>query len=292
MQSIALVAHTDRPDAVHWAGHVLESLRTARVHVVLEQALAKRLDTVASTNTTVCALHEVVDHADMVITFGGDGTLLNVARALIGSKLGTNIPIMGVNVGKLGFLAEFSTQSLDHSLSQVLRGEYRIVDRSTLHVSVDGVEAFALNEVLLTQAGGAHLLELRAFVNEHHMADYRADGVLVATPTGSTAYSLAAGGPIVVPSADVFCITPISPHTLTLRPLIIPDSSEVRFLVLADHAEASVVADGAVVARIGSGTTVSIRKGIHPLKLVKRADSTYYDLLREKLLWSVDATRK
>lgn len=294
IRSIALVAHTDRPDAIHWAQHVATRLRAAGSQVIIESALATRFDAdlLASSAASICELQQLEQHADMVITFGGDGTLLNVARTLIGSGRGSNIPIMGVNVGKLGFLAEFPTQSIDESLSQVLQGSYRIVNRSTLHVVVDGREAFAVNEVLVTQAGGAHLLELRAFVDEHHMADYRADGVMVATPTGSTAYSLAAGGPIVVPSADVFCITPISPHTLTLRPLIVPDTSEVRFVVAADHAEATVVADGSVVTRIGSGSTVTIRKGLHSLKLVKRADSTYYDLLREKLLWSADATRK
>jgi len=227
-------------------------------------------------------------YADMVITFGGDGTLLGAAHLLIG----TDVPIMGVNVGKLGFLAEFPVTALEESLMQILKGNYRVVDRSTLTVTVNGVTGYALNEVLIDQASESRLLELRASVNEHHVADYRADGVMVTTPTGSTAYSLAAGGPIIVPSTDAFCITPISPHTLTLRPLIIRDDSEIRFTVLNEDAEAKVVADGRVIATLRTGDTALITKGEHSLKLVKRADSTYYDLLREKLLWSADATRK
>ena len=288
MRSIALVAHTQRPDAVHWAVHTARRLASEGVHVIVEEVLAEQMPPDVVRQCELRSMGDLEKEAEMVISFGGDGTLLNVARVLYGS----DVPIMGVNVGKLGFLAEFPTSSIDESLMQIVKGYYRVVDRSTLTVTVNDTTAYALNEVLIHQAVGARLLELRAYVNEHHMADYRADGVLVATPTGSTAYSLAAGGPIIVPSADVFCITPISPHTLTLRPLIVPDSSEVRFTVLSEQAKVNVVADGNVIAHIESGQTVTIRKGEHPLKLVKRADSTYFDVLREKLLWSADATRK
>jgi NAD+ kinase len=135
------------------------------------------------------------------------------------------------------------------------------------------------------------MISVRAYVDDHHVADYSADGVIIATPTGSTAYSLAAGGPIVAPSAAALCITPIAPHTLTLRPLIINDDSEVRLELLHPNAVAQIVADGMVVGTIGSQHHVLIRKSAQRVKLIKRAESTYFDLLREKLLWSVHATQ-
>ncbi len=288
MRAIALLAYTAREDAVTWALYAADRLAAEDVKVYLEEGLAELAPDELVQRCESCSAREFQKYADMVITFGGDGTLLGAAHLLIGS----DVPIMGVNVGKLGFLAEFPTTDLDASLMQVLKGHYRIVDRSTLLVTVNGVTGYALNEVLIDQASESKLLELRASVDEHHVADYRADGVMVTTPTGSTAYSLAAGGPIIVPSADAFCITPISPHTLTLRPLIISDDSEVRFTVINEEAEAKVVADGHAIAPLKYGETALITKGDHALKLVKRADSTYYDLLREKLLWSADATRK
>ena len=288
MRSIALLAYTAREDAVTWALYAADRLASEDVQVYLEEGLAELAPEELVQRCETCTAPEFQKYADMVITFGGDGTLLGAAHLLIGS----DVPIMGVNVGKLGFLAEFPTTDLDASLMQVLKGHYRIVDRSTLQVTVNGVTGYALNEVLIDQASESKLLELRALVDEHHVADYRADGVMVATPTVSTAYSLAAGGPIIVPSADAFCITPISPHTLTLRPLIISDDSEIRFTVINEEAEAKVVADGHAIASLKYGETALVTKGDHALKLVKRADSTYYDLLREKLLWSADATRK
>ena len=136
------------------------------------------------------------------------------------------------------------------------------------------------------------MIAVRAFVYEHHVADYRADGVIICTPTGSTAYSLAAGGPIIAPSANALCITPIAPHTLTLRPLIVNDGSEIRCELLGENSAAHVVADGKILGTARKGETILIRKSEHLVKLVKRADSTYYDLLRDKLLWSADATKK
>ena len=288
MKKIAILAYTAREDAVHWAQYAAERLINEGCTVYLDEGLADVVDPELLVKCTTCSASHFAKYVDMAITFGGDGTLLGAARVLIG----TDIPIMGVNVGKLGFLAEYPVSTLDDSIMEVIKGNYRIVDRSTLAVTVNDLTDYALNEVLIDQATAAKLLEVRAFVNEHHVADYRADGVLVSTPTGSTAYSLAAGGPIIAPSSSVLSITPVSPHTLTLRPLIIQDDSEVRFTIMHEDGEANVVADGHQVARMKLGDVAVIRKGEHIVKLIKRADSNYYDLLREKLLWSADATKK
>lgn len=288
MRRIALLAFAARPDAVVWALHASQRLLEEKVEVYVEEALAGLFPADTSSKVQVIAATEFERFADMVITFGGDGTLLSAARMLIG----TDIPIMGVNVGKLGFLAEFPVSILDDSIMDVLKGNYRIVDRTTLQTSVKGKTVYALNEILVEKSSSSKMIAVRAFVNEHHVADYRADGVIVSTPTGSTAYSLAAGGPIIAPSTHALCLTPVSPHMLTLRPLIVQDNSEIRFEFPYDGHDAQLVVDGQIIATIQTGDSVVIRKSEHLVKLVKRADNTYYDLLREKLLWSQDAIRK
>lgn len=287
MHRIALFAYTHKPETIEWAHQAAVRLLAEGVEVFLEEQLSAASDPELVERCTPCAATDFERYADMVMTFGGDGTLLAAAHVLIG----TDVPIMGINVGKLGFLAEYPVAMLEDGIMSVLKGDYRIIDRSTLEVSWNSVTATALNEVLVERAAGAKMITIQAFVNDHHVADFRSDGVLVATPTGSTAYSLAAGGPIIAPSADVLCLTAVSPHALTVRSLVVSDTSEIR-LVVPDDSQAQLLADGRLVGNLNSGDYAVIRKSEHPVKLVKRADNTYYDLLREKLLWSAHATRK
>lgn len=288
MHCIAILAYAARPEAVRWASHAALRLCEEGVEVLLDTVLAEVLPDEVVARCDVRPVSEFDKRADMVMTFGGDGTLLATTRVLMGS----DVPIMGINVGKLGFLAEFPTSELDAAIIDVLKGNYRIVDRTTLEVHVGDAVHYALNDVLIERSAEAKMTGVRAFVNDHHVADYRADGVIVCTPTGSTAYSLAAGGPIIAPSAQVICVTPIAPHTLTLRPLIVNDGSEIRCTLMEGQREAHVVADGQILHTLRSNESVVIRKSEHLVKLVKRADSTYYDLLREKLLWSADPTAR
>ena len=288
MRQLAIMAYTGRPDAVRGVSVAIERFRAEGIDVIISPSMAQALSAEISAKCMVREPDEFRKLADMVMTFGGDGTLLAAARTM----MGTDVPIMGVNVGKLGFLAEFAMSELDDAIQRVLSGAYRIVDRTTLEVTFGTVSSFALNEVLVERSSKAKMIAVKAWVDDHHVADYRADGVIVATPTGSTAYSLAAGGPIIAPSTSSLCITPIAPHTLTLRPLIIDDSSEIRLQLLSDAAPGQVVADGQILGVIGPDQTIHVRKSSHRVKLVKRVDSTYYDLLRQKLLWSVDPATK
>jgi len=288
MHRFALMAYTDRAEAVKWAHYAANRLLEEGADVYLEDSLAEVTPPEILNNCKTCAATDFERYADMVITFGGDGTLLAASHLLIG----TDVPIMGVNVGKLGFLAEYPVAMVDDGIMAVLKGDYRVVDRSTLEVVWGSQTVRALNEVMVERASGAKMITVRACINEHHVADFRSDGVLVATPTGSTAYSLAAGGPIISPSAEVFCLTAVSPHSLTVRPFVISDDSEIRLEIPAEAPEAQLVADGRTVGMMKTGDSVVIRKSEYPIKLVKRAENTYYDLLREKLLWSADPTRK
>ena len=264
MHCIAILAYAARPEAVRWASHAALRLCEEGVEVLLDTVLAEVLPDEVVARCDVRPVSEFDKRADMVMTFGGDGTLLATTRVLMGS----DVPIMGINVGKLGFLAEFPTSELDAAIIDVLKGNYRIVDRTTLEVHVGDAVHYALNDVLIERSAEAKMTGVRAFVNDHHVADYRADGVIVCTPTGSTAYSLAAGGPIIAPSAQVICVTPIAPHTLTLRPLIVNDGSEIRCTLMEGQREAHVVADGQILHTLRSNESVVIRKSEHLVKLV------------------------
>lgn len=288
MRRIAIIAYLARPEARTGVERTIDRLSSSGIEVIVSSDLAHHLSPELLSRCKVRDDVEFEKLADMVITFGGDGTLLAAARLL----MGTDVPIMGINVGKLGFLAEFSMAELDDAIDSVITGAYRVVDRTTVEVEFGSIRTAALNEVLLERSSKARMISVRTWVDDHHVADYRADGVIVATPTGSTAYSLAAGGPIIAPSTNSLCITPIAPHTLTLRPLIINDTSEVRMHLLSDAAQGQVVADGRILGTVTSGESVTIRKGSKLVKLVKRIGSTYYDLLRQKLLWAADATSK
>jgi len=286
MKRVAIIANTTRERAIKAAIMAIGLLKARGVEIIVDESTAGHL----GEESALCRVAPKDDFgklADVVITFGGDGTLLSIARLLIHA----DVPIMGINVGRLGFLAEFSADEVPDAIECLLSGAYRIVDRSTLVVETEALSGIAVNEILVERSAEAKMISVRAYVDDHHVADYSADGVIIATPTGSTAYSLAAGGPIVAPSAAALCITPIAPHTLTLRPLIINDDSEIRLELLHSNAVAQIVADGIVIGTIGSQNHVLIRKSAQRVKLIKRAESTYFDLLREKLLWSVHAAQ-
>lgn len=287
MKRIAIVANTSRARAGKAAASAITMLVQKGIEVIVDEATAVHVGKPCADDCRVVPHAEFEKFADAVITFGGDGTLLSIARLLVHA----DVPIMGVNVGRLGFLAEFSSDEVPKAIECLLSGSYRVVDRSTLEVEAGSLTSVAVNEILVERSTFAKMISVRAHVDDHHVADYSSDGVIVATPTGSTAYSLAAGGPIIAPSAEAFCITPIAPHTLTLRPLIINDNSIVRLELMNDQAVGRLVADGVVLGTIRHDDHVIIRKGAHSIKLIKRVDSTYYDLLREKLLWSADPSR-
>lgn len=282
MKRIALFANSTKPEAFTWAEHTAAKLHALGVECCAEPHIVEHFKAETARFVKSVLLENFKDFADLVISFGGDGTMIAAARGL----LKTGLPIMGVNVGKLGFLAEFSTTNLNSSLTDIISGEYRIAERSILETDFKGETLYAMNDFVVEKGDSSRMITVRAFVNQNHVADYRADGIILTTPTGSTAYSLSCGGPIIAPMSSVLCITPISPHALTLRPLIIPDSSEVTLEVLSQTGESNLVADGQSKYVLKDGETITFRRSPHIVKLVKHTDSTYFDVLRAKLLWS------
>ncbi|MES2765986.1 MAG: NAD(+)/NADH kinase [Bacteroidota bacterium] len=281
MKRIALFANSTKPQAFAWAEYTAAKLHEMGVECCAEPHIVENFTAETTRFLKPVSLEDFKNCADFVISFGGDGTIITAARGLLKSGL----PIMGVNVGKLGFLAEFSTNHLDEALSDIIAGKYEIATRTILETEFHGETLYAMNDFVV-EKGSSRMITVRAYVNQHHVADYRADGIILTTPTGSTAYSLSCGGPIITPASSVLCLTPISPHALTLRPLIIPDSSEITLQILSQTGEASLVADGQINRVLKDGATISIRRSEHQIQLVKHANTTYFDLLRAKLLWS------
>jgi NAD+ kinase len=229
-----------------------------------------------------------VQNADMVVAFGGDGTMLAVARSV--GERGT--PILGVNLGKLGFLAEFAPEELDQAIEDILAKNYLVEDRLVLEATSPSLpeRVFrAVNDVVVDKSRSPRIVDVEAHIDGAYAVTYRGDGLIISTPTGSTAYALSNNGPIVTPTSGVIGITPISPHTLSGRPLIVPDRSTIRVVVEAESNEVLFSADGQVEAFLTPPVEFTIRKAKHTLRLVKRMDRSYFDVLRAKLLWGQDA---
>lgn len=229
---------------------------------------------------------EVPDGCQLVIVLGGDGTLLSAARAIAGRE----IPLFAVNLGGLGFLTAISTDELFPELERALRNEHRIAKRRMLSCEVqrggDVVAHYeALNDVVITKVNIARMIDLVCNVDAHFVCRYKADGLILSTPTGSTAYSLSAGGPIVFPSVGALCITPICPHTLTNRPVLVSDASVIQILNLASDDVAYLTIDGQVGEPLKEQDRVICRSSQHALSLIRPPRMLFFDVLRQKLKW-------
>lgn len=229
---------------------------------------------------------ELVRSSELLVAFGGDGTILSAAR-MIGKS---QIPILGVNLGKLGFLAEVSPEELDVFIEDIVQRKHVIEERTVLHITLEQskTEMFALNEVVIDKSSSSRLISISIYVNNDYLVSFPGDGVIVATPTGSTGYALAAGGPIVSPQTDVLSIQPISPHSLSARTVIVPDSSVIKVVAGQLSDQARVTADGQHEQTFVPPAEIFIQKADYTVKLVKRKDRSYYDVLRAKLLWGSD----
>lgn len=228
----------------------------------------------------------VPEGADLVIVLGGDGTLLSAARA-IGKR---EIPLFPVNLGGLGFLTAITMDEVFLELQHALEGEQRIGKRRLLRTEVvrggNIVACYdALNDAVLSKASIARMIDLQAYVDEQFVANYKADGLIICTPTGSTAYSLAAGGPIIFPSVPAICMTPICPHMLTNRPVLLPETSVVRVISHGPDESVYLTIDGQVGNPIQDGDTIMCRSSPYSLHLIRPPRMMFFDVLRQKLKW-------
>ena len=222
---------------------------------------------------------------DMLLVFGGDGTMLRVAREIAGSRT----PILGINIGGLGFLTAVPSSELSGALAQVWRGEFEFESRVLLQATGrrNGtlVSQSALNDVVISRGIASRLIELEVAVDCDFLSRYRCDGLIVSSPTGSTAYALAAGGPVVFPTAGVLVLTPICPHTLSNRALILPLSANIEVKVITPQPTTILSADGQVMSELEAGDVIEIRRGRRAVRLLRLAGGSFCETLRRKLHW-------
>jgi NAD+ kinase len=280
---IGLFAKTRRTDFAAQFAEVLDWFRSRNCETLVEKGV---VESYGLTGVSGIEGEEIPGEADVLIVFGGDGTMLWVARLAKDHQC----PILGVNLGSLGFMTETTVDRLYLNLNALLEGSYGVEERCMLQAEVlkgsGAVEVHhALNDVVINKAALARVISVDAYFDESFIANFVADGVIVATPTGSTAYSLSAGGPIVHPSLESILITPICPHTLTNRPLIIPPSHKIRF-VLRSGEDVMLTIDGQVGVTFEEGDEVVCTRSPFRVQLVRPGGRSFFHVLREKMKWA------
>lgn len=279
IKCVGIVVKPHQSEALATAAELIDWLKLRDITIAAKSHVsASDADPVAS---------EVLrNEADLIIVLGGDGTMISTARLLGDSE----VPVLGINYGSLGYLTEFRIEEMVSSLEEILAGNYTIDPRVTLTAEHwrDGkkqADARALNDVVINKAALARIIEIEVLLSGLYVNSFRADGLIVSTPTGSTAYNLSAGGPIVYPSMNAVVVTPICPFTLTNRPIVVPDDAEIK-LILKDENEGVVLTiDGQVGYQMQSGDEVTIRKSRTGFNLVQPQNRNYFDVLRNKLKW-------
>jgi len=281
-KAIGLIAHTGKPGVAELINAVADEFLRFKISILIEKetaALAGR-----RSDQTV---EQLAAKAELLVVLGGDGTILNVA-----GQLGDVIkPIFGINVGSLGFLTCSSSPAFREAVECIANGKITFSDRALLEVTIKdsqraGVPMIGLNDAVFSRGESSHLIRLRTRVNGEPLTEFNADGLIVATPTGSTAYSLSAGGPILAPESGVLVITPICPHVLTNRSIIVAESSVIEVEASEPEYPVYLSVDGRESLRVEQGAVVAIRKAKKSLQLAAMPDVSFFSVVRQKLKWS------
>lgn len=267
---------------------LIDSLKARGAEIYIERTFFQYITSALGMEVEVSGVFDNYNFdVDFVISIGGDGTFLRAA-SMVGSK-GT--PIIGVNTGRLGFLADIHPDEIDHAIAEIADGHYAVEPHAVIMVEADGeiIEGspFALNDIAVLKRDNAAMISVRTCINGEYLVTYQADGLIVSTPTGSTAYGLSNGGPIIVPDADILCLTPVAPHSLNVRPIVINDDSEITLEVESRSHNFLVAIDGRSEKLLES-TRLTIRKAPYTINIVKRDSRSYFSTLREKMMWGAD----
>lgn len=279
-QSVGIMVHRTRPEALHFAREVVGWLEAREIPVRMDPRAAEAL----KMPVLACPAEEWNEVA-FIITLGGDGTILTAAR----EAAPCGIPILGVHMGRFGFIAETHPEDLYENLEEILTGKMRIDERLMVRADIlrndqRVYSGFGLNDVSL-RSKTTHLLNLKTRIGGAHFATYAADGVIVATPTGSTGYALSAGGPLIAPSVEAFVLVPICPHTLSARPLIVPSSEIIEIEVETEGHEVIFAVDGIEPVSLETGDRIVMQKSPHRTRLIIVDHTTFYAKVRNRYLY-------
>ena len=287
IKRIGVVVKPHQPDALETLCRLTTWLNERGIKLVgLPEIERESIEHQTGCAVEVLAEADIAKQIDLMLVLGGDGTMIATAR-MVGD---TEVPVMGVNYGGLGYLAEFPLEDLFPALDGVLEGKYRVQQRLMLSIELwRGAELVTrnrvLNDVVVNKSALARIIEIEAYLNQQSVNLFRADGLIVATPTGSTAYNLSAGGPIIYPSMNAIVITPICPFTLSNRPIVVPDDSVIEVRLMTKHEEVALTLDGQVGFDLQAADRVVIRKSNTAFNLVQPPNRNYFDVLRNKLKW-------
>ena len=281
MQTIGISAKTTSEDALAFAARVTADLRGRGYTVCFDYGTADKL----GDRGKCVAKSDLGKHTELLITFGGDGTLLSVAR-----HAPKDVPILGVNMGTLGFLTEVRVEDFAEVIERVLADDFESEKRVTFDVEVRGPgrdhrSYRVLNDATINKSALARIIEMRVTVGGQFVSSFRADGLIIATPTGSTAYNLSAGGPIIYATMGAVVLTPICPHMLSNRPIVLPDDLEIEIGIATPNQEIFLTLDGQEGLPIAQNDKVCINKSPNPVTLVRTSKTSYFDVLRTKLKW-------
>jgi NAD+ kinase len=279
IQAVGLVAKYQEPKAADMVGWLVPWLEKRGQKVFVEDGLEGK-------GGISCNKKDIATRADLIISLGGDGTLLNIAPLVERP----DVPILGVNLGGLGFITEVATGELESVLSKTLEGNYEVEKRMTLKIRVqskkgESCEFRVLNDCVITKGARSRIIDLETYVGQDFLCTYRADGLIISTPTGSTAYSLATGGPILEPTLSAIVLSPICPHTLTHRPIVVPGSAVINVTLRSFGDTVILSPDGQQGITLNNGDKVEARDYGMPVSLVKIPSRSYYEILRDKLKW-------
>ena len=284
----AIFGNTYQPKKSVSIQKILASLSEHEADVFMEREFYDFLQNGQQLRIEVTSVFDGNDFdADFVISMGGDGTFLRAA-SMVGSK---ETPILGINTGRLGFLADVNAHEIEHIINALYEDDFTLETRAVILVETDGQllqsYPFALNDVAILKRDSASMISIRANINGQYLNTYQADGLVISTPTGSTAYSLSVGGPIIVPGTKVFSMTAVAPHSLNVRPIVLPDDSVIELGVESRSHNFLVAIDGRS-EKCNEGTKITLRRAPYDIKVVKRSDHRYFNTLREKMTWGVD----
>ena len=268
---------------------LIEELLDHKVEIFIEFDFLNQQNQAVKSNSAIRTFKKLDKSYDLLVSIGGDGTIL---RAITYVR-DFGIPIIGINTGRLGFLATIQTDEIKAALSEIFKGDYKISERSLLSVETQPNQKdieethFALNEVAISRKNTTSMITVETHLNDEYLTSYWADGLILSTPTGSTGYSLSCGGPVITPDAKNFALTPIAPHNLSARPLIIPDNTKVSFKVNGREDQFLMSLDSRIIT-LPNTSIVTVKKASFVIKMVELLDETFLDTLRKKLLWGED----